>query len=279
MKKYSNYLLLLLSAIFLPLTLAGSCDSDGDRDDDNGYRNSEQYPSPDEYEKNARTITVNVDASELTYYDDITAVYGNDVYRHQFAYLGEIKVSMSEMPSSLPELKKLVLSEFYLPKGDRAARTVKPTDIHDLPFYSPALLVAALIKYGSDPVESKRMVNYIAKQFKNISVGAADCYVTDWNWLNEYKRSSYNNLYSYFQGATKSNGYNATKPYTMTMELVENSYATASKSDAIYHIKCSALDNDMLLTISAEDLNGDDQLDYFYPTTFKHLCVGITTYK
>ena len=116
MKKSSNYLVLLLSIFFLPLTLAGSCDSG-----DDGNRNSDNYPTADEYEKNARTITVSVDASELTYYDDITAVYGNDVYRHQFAYLGEIKVSMSEMPSSLPELQKLVLSEFYLPKGDRAA--------------------------------------------------------------------------------------------------------------------------------------------------------------
>ncbi|MBR6964151.1 MAG: hypothetical protein IKH86_11080 [Prevotella sp.] len=211
-----------------------------------------------------RQIIVGIDDSGLT---KTTVMVGDgefDYYKYDNAAVGTVKVTLSGLPASVEELKQL-----QLPKG--------MADLHATPYLAPVLLVAALNQFFVDKDESKRMVNFIAKKYKDTGVGAADYYASEWAQLSQYNERYMQAVRSYFAGATAANGFTPSQPVTMTMELNKYSY-TADKNCIQLWIKSSLKASKQELKIWMLDQDGDGRYDYFYPTGFMTLAHGLGEY-
>ncbi|MBO4825804.1 MAG: hypothetical protein J5506_01040 [Prevotella sp.] len=212
----------------------------------------------------ARLIDVSIDESGLS---KTTVKVGDgefDYYQYDNAAVGKVKVTLSALPRTLAELKAL-----HLPKG--------MNDLHDTPYLAPALMAASVSQYFVDKDECKRMINYIGKKYKDISTGAADFYASDWGQLGQYNEKYMQAVRSYFNGATRANGYTPSEPVTMEMELNKYSY-TADENCIQLWIKSSVKSSKQEFKIWMLDQDGDGRYDYFYPTTFMTLAHGLGEY-
>ena len=209
-------------------------------------------------------ISINFDDSGLS--NDNVVYVGDgefDYYKYDKAALGNISVTLSDLPKSVKDLQTM-----KLPKG--------MTDIHDIPYFGPALMVAALLERDNDKEEAKRMLNYIARSAFDSSQGAADAYASDWSQINQY--SDLSAVATYFEGATKANDYTPSSPITMKIDLTNYSY-TADKDYIRLQIKSSQKSSPQFVTIKMEDKDGDGNYDFFYPTEFMSLAHSLGVYK
>ena len=212
----------------------------------------------------ARQIAVTIDDSGLT---KTTVMVGDgefDYYQYDNAAVGTVTVTLSDLPTTVEELKQL-----QLPNGME--------DLHDTPYLAPALMAAAVSQHFTNKDECKRMINYIGKKYKDISVGAADFYASEWSQLGQYNEKYMQAVRSYFDGATQANGYTPTKPVTMRMELNKYSY-TADKNCIQLWIKSSQKSSKQEFKIWMLDQDGNGRYDYFYPTGFAKLAHGLGEY-
>ena len=257
---------LAASATNLPNSCADQAKEKGDGQEIVGTSNAFAESSNGESEAvvDARAINVKIDESGLS---KTTVMVGDgefDYYRYDDAAVGTVKVTLSALPQTLDELKQL-----RLPKG--------MSDLHDTPYLAPALMVAAVNQFFVDRDECKRMINYIGKKYKDISVGAADCYASDWNQLAQYNEKYMQAVRSYFKGATQANGYMPGGPFVMEMELNKYSY-TADKNCIQLWIKSNIKSSKQEFRVWMLDQDGDGRYDYFYPTTFMTLAHGLGEY-
>jgi len=212
----------------------------------------------------ANAIAIDFDDSGLSKDNVVYVGDGEfDYYKYDKAALGTVTVTLSAMPKSLADIKNM-----KMPKG--------VTDIHDIPYFAPALLVAALIERDADKEEAKNMINFVARNAFDSSQGAADAYASDWNQINQYTDLSA--VASYFEGATKENNYTPSTPITLKMQITDYSY-TADKDYIRLQIKSSAKSSPQFVSIKMEDKDGDGNYDFFYPTEFMTLAHSLGVYK
>lgn len=185
-----------------------------------------------------------------------------DYYSYPNAYVGNVIVTLSKLPTSVEELRTI-----NLPKG--------MTDIHQSPYVVLPLYVAALYQYSKDKTVGKAMIEYIGRQ-KNLGTGKPDklAIASQYSQIDQYCNSRVNpdymeSLLTYFDKTTA--------PYTMTIELTNNSY-TASKDVLVLRIKSTKQSSAKENNIWCYDSNGDGKFDYFYPTNIQQLAHGFGAY-
>lgn len=269
---------LMLCALGLATTISLSSDSCGSDDSpssssssggDNagGNNNGGNNPSA-----TARSLSISFNDSRLTYPDLITQ---GEVEHLKQVPIGEVTVTIEDLPTSVEELQKLKL----------------PSDINsisDVPYFYPILLVAAINKMATDKEEAKAMVNFVSKGFSQETImaknyhfpsgGAADTYATDWSQLST-QYASYAEIRSYLDGATKSNSYSPRAPYTMTMELKTSSYSATDWDWFKFYIKSSQKSSQTEFTIWRYDSDKDGRLDSYFTTELLKLAHSVLPYK
>lgn len=212
----------------------------------------------------SNAITIDFDDSGLSKDNVVYVGDGEfDYYKYDKAALGTVTVTLSALPKSLADIKNM-----KMPKGI--------TDIHDIPYFAPALLVASLIERDADKEEAKSMINFVARNAFDSNQGAADAYASEWNQINQYTDLSA--VASYFEGATKENNYTPSSPITLKMQITDYSY-TADKDYIRLQIKSSAKSSPQFVSIKMEDKDGDGNYDFFYPTEFMTLAHSLGVYK
>lgn len=275
--KFSGRFLMLI-ALGLATTISLSSDSCGSDDSpssssssggDNagGNNNGGNNPSAQ-----ARSLSISFNGSRLTNTDLITQ---GEVEHLKNVPIGEVTVTIEDLPTSVEELQKLKL----------------PSDINsisDVPYFYPILLVAAINKMATDKQEAKAMVNFVSKGFSQETImaknyhfpsgGAADTYATDWSQLST-QYASYAEIRSYLDGATKSNSYSPRAPYTMTMELNTSSYSASDWDWFKFYIKSSLKSSQTEFTIWRYDSDKDGRLDSYFTTELLKLAHSVLPYK
>ncbi len=275
--KFSGRFLMLI-ALGLATTISLSSDSCGSDDSpssssssggDNagGNNNGGKNPSA-----TARSLSISFNGSRLTNTDLITQ---GEVEHLKQVPIGEVTVTIEDLPTSVEELQKLKL----------------PSDINsisDVPYFYPILLVAAINKMATDKQEAKAMVNFVSKGFSQETImaknyhfpsgGAADTYATDWSQLST-QYASYAEIRSYLDGATKSNSYSPRAPYTMTMELKTSSYSASDWDWFKFYIKSSLKSSQTEFTIWRYDSDKDGRLDSYFTTELLKLAHSVLPYK
>ena len=275
--KFSGRFLMLI-ALGLATTISLSSDSCGSDDSpssssssggDNagGDNNGGKNPSAQ-----ARSLSISFNDSRLTYTDLITQ---GEVEHLKNVPIGEVTVTIEDLPTSVEELQKL-----KLPRGINS--------ISDVPYFYPILLVAAINKMATDKQEAKAMVNFVSKGFSQETImaknyhfpsgGAADTYATDWSQLST-QYASYAEIRSYLDGATKSNSYSPRAPYTMTMELNTSSYSASDWDWFKFYIKSSLKNSQTEFTIWRYDSDKDGRLDSYFTTELMKLAHSVLPYK
>ena len=175
---------LMLCALGLATTISlssASCGSDdipsssssSGGDNAGGNNNGGKNPSA-----TARSLSISYNVNGLTNPDLITQ---GEVEHLEQVPIGEVTVTIEDLPTSVEELQKL-----KLPRGINS--------ISDVPYFYPILLVAAINKMATDKQEAKAMVNFVSKGFSQETImaknyhfpsgGAADTYATDWSQLS-----------------------------------------------------------------------------------------------
>ncbi|MBQ2338059.1 MAG: hypothetical protein II384_02970 [Prevotella sp.] len=269
---------LMLCALGLATTISlssGSCGSDDSPssssssggDNAGGNNNGGNNPSA-----TARSLSISFNANGLTNTDLITQ---GEVEHLKQVPIGEVTVTIEDLPTSVEELQKLKL----------------PSDINsisDVPYFYPILLVAAINKMATDKQEAKAMVNFVSKGFSQETImaknyhfpsgGAADTYATDWSQLST-QYASYAEIRSYLDGATKSNSYSPRAPYTMTMELKTSSYSASDWDWFKFYIKSSLKSSQTEFTIWRYDSDKDGRLDSYFTTELLKLAHSVLPYK
>ena len=269
---------LMLCALGLATTISlssGSCGSDDSPssssssggDNAGGNNNGGNNPSAQ-----ARSLSISFNDSRLTYTDLITQ---GEVEHLKNVPIGEVTVTIEDLPTSVEELQKL-----KLPRGINS--------ISDVPYFYPILLVAAINKMATDKQEAKAMVNFVSKGFSQETImaknyhfpsgGAADTYATDWSQLST-QYASYAEIRSYLDGATKSNSYSPRAPYTMTMELNTSSYSAYDWDWFKFYIKSSLKSSQTEFTIWRYDSDKDGRLDSYFTTELLKLAHSVLPYK
>ncbi len=275
--KFSGRFLMFI-ALGLATTISLSSDSCGSDDSpssssssggDNagGNNNGGNNPSAQ-----ARSLSISFNGSRLTNTDLITQ---GEVEHLKQVPIGEVTVTIEDLPTSVEELQKLKL----------------PSDINsisDVPYFYPILLVAAINKMATDKQEAKAMVNFVSKGFSQETImaknyhfpsgGAADTYATDWSQLST-QYASYAEIRSYLDGATKSNSYSPRAPYTMTMELKTSSYSASDWDWFKFYIKSSLKSSQTEFTIWRYDSDKDGRLDSYFTTELLKLAHSVLPYK
>ena len=275
--KFSGRFLMLI-ALGLATTISlssGSCGSDDSPssssssggDNAGGNNNGGKNPSA-----TARSLSISFNGSRLTNTDLITQ---GEVEHLKQVPIGEVTVTIEDLPTSVEELQKLKL----------------PSDINsisDVPYFYPILLVAAINKMATDKQEAKAMVNFVSKGFSQETImaknyhfpsgGAADTYATDWSQLST-QYASYAEIRSYLDGATKSNSYSPRAPYTMTMELKTSSYSASDWDWFKFYIKSSLKSSQTEFTIWRYDSDKDGRLDSYFTTELLKLAHSVLPYK
>ena len=267
----------MLCALGLATTISlssGSCGSDDSPSsssssggDNAGDNNGGNNPSA-----TARSLSVSYYDNGLTYTDLITQ---GEVEHLKNVPIGEVTVTIEDLPTSVEELQKL-----KLPRGINS--------ISDVPYFYPILLVAAINKMATDKQEAKAMVNFVSKGFSQETImaknyhfpsgGAADTYATDWSQLST-QYASYAEIRSYLDGATKSNSYSPRAPYTMTMELNTSSYSASDWDWFKFYIKSSLKSSQTEFTIWRYDSDKDGRLDSYFTTELLKLAHSVLPYK
>ena len=269
---------LMLCALGLATTISLSSDSCGSDDSpssssssggDNagGNNNGGKNPSA-----TARSLSISYNDNGLTNTDLITQ---GEVEHLKQVPIGEVTVTIEDLPTSVEELQKL-----KLPRGINS--------ISDVPYFYPILLVAAINKMATDKQEAKAMVNFVSKGFSQETImaknyhfpsgGAADTYATDWSQLST-QYASYAEIRSYLDGATKSNSYSPRAPYTMTMELKTSSYSASDWDWFKFYIKSSLKSSQTEFTIWRYDSDKDGRLDSYFTTELLKLAHSVLPYK
>ena len=275
--KFSGRFLMLI-ALGLATTISLSSDSCGSDDipssssssgGDNagGNNNGGNNPSAQ-----ARSLSISFNDNGLTNTDLITQ---GEVEHLKQVPIGEVTVTIEDLPTSVEELQKL-----KLPRGINS--------ISDVPYFYPILLVAAINKMATDKQEAKAMVNFVSKGFSQETImaknyhfpsgGAADTYATDWSQLST-QYASYAEIRSYLDGATKSNSYSPRAPYTMTMELNTSSYSASDWDWFKFYIKSSQKSSQTEFTIWRYDSDKDGRLDSYFTTELLKLAHSVLPYK
>ena len=275
--KFSGRFLMLI-ALGLATTISLSSDSCGSDDSpssssssggDNagGNNNGGNNPSAQ-----ARSLSISFNDSRLTNTNLITQ---GEVEHLKNVPIGEVTVTIEDLPTSVEELQKLKLPS-------------EINSISDVPYFYPILLVAAINKMATDKQEAKAMVNFVSKGFSQETImaknyhfpsgGAADTYATDWSQLcTQY--ASYAEIRSYLDGATKSNSYSPRAPYTMTMELNTSSYSASDWDWFKFYIKSSLKSSQTEFTIWRYDSDKDGRLDSYFTTELLKLAHSVLPYK
>lgn len=275
--KFSGRFLMLI-ALGLATTISLSSDSCGSDDSpssssssggDNagGNNNGGKNPSA-----TARSLSISFNDNGLTNTDLITQ---GEVEHLKQVPIGEVTVTIEDLPTSVEELQKLKLPS-------------EINSISDVPYFYPILLVAAINKMATDKQEAKAMVNFVSKGFSQETImaknyhfpsgGAADTYATDWSQLST-QYASYAEIRSYLDGATKSNSYSPRAPYTMTMELNTSSYSASDWDWFKFYIKSSLKSSQTEFTIWRYDSDKDGRLDSYFTTELLKLAHSVLPYK
>ena len=266
-------LVLFFAALALPMTFAACGDDDEDGDDKDNTEQDGGNGGNTDSDKNARALAVTIDESALTYEDYEITASGKTVVKFEQVPFGTVKVSLEDLPTSVAELKKL-----KLPKG--------VTDIHQTPYLTPALVVAALNQMNYNKTEAQKMIDYIVKSVKSenrdaVMVhfpgdGATQVYKSEWSQLNQYK--NFDKVRSYFEGTSYYNNYTPEKkPWVMTLELTTYSY-TADPDYVALWLTSTSLDSKREYGIWKYDSNGDKKYDYFFGSTFLQLAHSLGSY-
>lgn len=266
--KFQSIKLSLFAMLFAGLAMPFAFTSCGDDDDDGGDNGGNNGGN----DKTARALTVSIDESGLTYEDLTIHLSNNTDYVYENAPFGTVKVTLEDLPTSVAELKKL-----KLPNGMK--------DIHETPYLTPALMVAAINQLTKDRDEARNMLDYIAKGVQSENrdgkmvhypgKGATQVYVSDWNQLKQW--TNFDKVRSWFDGALFKNNY-TTSPWTMTITLNDYSY-TANYDYVQLWLRSESVNNLREYGIWKYDSDGDDEFDYFFGTTLLQLCSGLATYS
>ncbi len=275
--KFSGRFLMLI-ALGLATTISLSSGSCGDDDspssssssggDNAGGNNNGGYnPSAQ-----ARSLSISFNGNGL---NNTNLTTQGEVEHLKQVPIGEVTVTIEDLPTSVEELQKL-----KLPRGINS--------ISDVPYFYPILLVAAINKMATDKEEAKAMVNFVSKGFSQETImaknyhfpsgGAADTYATDWSQLST-QYASYAEIRSYLDGATKSNSYSPRAPYTMTMELNTSSYSATDWDWFKFYIKSSLKSSQTEFTIWRYDSDKDGRLDSYFTTELLKLAHSVLPYK
>ena len=221
----------------------------------------------------ARSLTVTIDESALTY-EDLTIHLSNGTdYEYRQVPFGTVKVSIDDLPVSVEEIEAL-----QLPSGI--------TGIHQSPYLQPLLIVAALNMLDEDKDEAKKMLDFIVKGVKSENRdgrlvhfpgdGVTSAYPSDWSQANQYK--SYEKVRSYLEGTTYANHYTPEeKPYVMTMTITDNSY-TADKDCFQLWLTSTQASSVRPLAIWEYDSDGDGAFDTYWSSTYLSLLHGLAAY-
>lgn len=275
-------LVIFFAALALPMTFAacgGDDDEDGDDKDKTEQGGGNGGNTDTDKDKDARALAVTIDESALTYEDYTIEQSGEVLIEFKQVPFGKVKVSLEDLPTSVAELKKL-----KLPNG--------MTDIHQSPYLTPALLVAALNQLNYDKTEAQNMIDYIVKEVKSENrdavmvhfpgKGSTQIYKSEWNQLKQY--TDFNKVRSFFEGTSYYNNYTPTsKPWVMTMELTNYSY-TADPDYVQLWLTSTSLKDSKGNPIPREygiwkyDSNGDGKYDYFFGSTFLQLAHSMGSY-
>ena len=251
-----------------------ACGSDNDKDNnEQGQKQEQEQEQGNKPSSEARALNVSIDESGLTY-DDLTIQLGNGTsYKYEHVPFGTVKVSIDDLPTSVAELQKL-----KLPNG--------MTNVQQSPYLQPILIVAALNMLNVDKSEARKMLDYLVKEAKSenrdgVNVhfpgeGATTVFATDWSQVNQYKK--FDKVRSYLDGAKYANNYTPeTKPYTMTMEITDNSY-TADKDCFLLWLTSTQANSKRELAIWEYDSDGDGVYDTFWASKFLPLIHGLAEY-
>lgn len=259
----------LLTLIFIAWLQMTGCEQQNKKSTmDNGFASLQKQESTiDDNDADCsqqnKKITATIDVSGLTTDNSVNVGDGErDYYRYDKAALGTVIVTLSDIPETLDDIKNM-----DLPAGT--------DDIHDTPYLCPALFVCALNQAFNDKEECKSMLNYIGKRGHDIHTGVVDAYPSDWSQLFQYK--SLPSILSYFEGATKPNGWKPTKPLTIKMQLTKYSY-TADDFVVRLQIKSSAKASPQFIEIWMEDTDNDGKYDYYYPINYLNLAHSLGVY-
>lgn len=272
-------LVLFFAALALPMTFA-ACGGDDDEDGDDKDKTEQGGGNGGntDTDKNARALAVTIDESGLTYEDYTIEQSGEVLIEFKNVPFGKVKVTLEDLPTSVAELKKL-----KLPNGMK--------DIHETPYLTPALMVAAINQLTKNRDEAKNMIDYISKEVKSENrdgkmvhypgKGATQIYVSDWNQLKQWV--NFDKVRSFFEDTSYYNGYTK-KPWVMTMELTNYSYTADPDYVQLWLTSTSLKDSKGNPTpreygIWKYDSNGDGEYDYFFGSTMLQLCSGLATYS
>ena len=273
MKKLFNFMAFLCLGFALSWTLTACGDDDEDGDNKDKEEQNDQNDDEDDSvtEKNARTLSVTIDESGLTY-DDLT-IHVNDIdIVHNNVPFGKVKVTIDDLPVSVAEIKKL-----KLPSG--------MTSFRQSPYLQPMLIVAALNQMNYNKDNARKMLDYVVKSAKSENRDGkmvhfpgddvTTAYPSNWSQINQYK--SYDKVRSYLDGANYANNYTPEKPYTMTMTLTNYSY-TADPDYVQLWLTSIQLNTPRELGIWKYDSDNDGEYDTYWSSTFMHLLHSIAEY-
>ena len=273
MKKLFNFMAFLCLGFALSWTLTACGDDDEDGDNKDKEEQNDQNDDEDDSvtEKNARTLSVTIDESGLTY-DDLT-IHVNDIdIVHNNVPFGKVKVTIDDLPVSVAEIKKL-----KLPSG--------MTSFRQSPYLQPMLIVAALNQMNYNKDNARKMLDYVVKSAKSENRDGkmvhfpgddvTTAYPSNWSQINQYK--SYDKVRSYLDGANYANNYTPEKPYTMTITLTDNSY-TADPDYVQLWLTSIQLNTPRELGIWKYDSDNDGEYDTYWSSTFMHLLHSIAEY-
>lgn len=255
--KFNGKLLMALAVALLTSLAFHSCDFGDDEGEDGGGDPQTQ----------ARALQVSIDETELTDED----IYIGDELRHE--KFGKVKVKIEDLPVSVAELKKL-----KLPNG--------MTDIHQSPYLQPILLVAALNQLNYDKTEAKKMIDYVAKVSRSEQRDGVTVYFpsneavtnfdkTEWDQVIQYKK--WDKVRSWLDGAVYANNYNPAKPYTMTIELKNNSYGL-DKFKVKLWLTSTQLASQRGMDVLMYDSDSNGVYDTFWTDTFRWMVHSLGEY-
>lgn len=265
-------LVLFFAALALPMTFAACGGDDDEEDDKDKTEQGGGNGGNTDTDKNARALSVTIDESGLTYEDYTIEQSGEVLIEFKKVPFGKVKVTLEDLPTSVAELKKL-----KLPNGMK--------DIHETPYLTPALLIAAINQISVDKDEARNMIDYIVKECKSENrdakmvhypgKGATQVYASDWSQLKQY--TNFDKVRSFFEGTSYYNGYTK-KPWVMTMELTNYSY-TADPDYVQLWLTSTSLSNPREYGIWKYDSDGNGKYDVFFGTTFLQLVHSLATYS
>ncbi len=263
---------LLLSAVAMGLLTVLPLTSCGDEEEEmtNGGNGGNGGGS----QQSARALAVTIDEGALTYEDIEISGSGQEVTQRNVPF-GKVTVTIEDLPNSVAELEKL-----KLPNG--------MSNIHQSPYLQPMLLMCALNEMNYDKNEARNMIDYVLRVTRSENRDArmvhypsetekvTELYESEWFQVNQYKK--FDKVRSYLNGTSYANNYTPTeKPYSMTIELKNNSYGLDVDNVKLW-LTSTQLSSSRSMSVMKYDADGDGTFDTFWSESFQWMLHSLGEY-